>query len=73
MFEDYEGDTQSEWQNANENAESERYDNAFLKWCEENDIDFEGCGEVEQWEIRDDYFNYLTNEREDQSIYTMRL
>jgi hypothetical protein len=62
-------DDQLEWQDANESAVNED----FVKWCADNDIDFDGCGQVEQWEIRDEYFNWLTNEREDQSIYTARL
>jgi hypothetical protein len=53
------------WQDAHESAT----DDQFVKWCKAHDIDFDDCGEVEQWEIRDDYFNWLTNEREDLSIF----
>lgn len=62
-------DDQLAWQGANEDAAQSE----FYAWCDANDIDFEDCGHVEQFEIREDYFNWLTNEKEDLSIYTMRL
>lgn len=57
----YEDDTQLEEQDANEAG----WTDEFVKWCEKNDIDFEACGDVEQWEIREDYFDFLTNEKEE--------
>jgi hypothetical protein len=63
MFEAY--DEINDMQLTEQDCLESAWSDDFLKWCKKNDIDFEACGDIERSEIREDYFDFLTNEKEE--------